>query len=161
MIIYLIYLNISCTKVFSQFSNTRKLISHFRVFAYMMVTMFLLLIFGQDSYICVNYPKFVILAYGFTFSQLAAKLLHKSLSKAEEFEQDTLSNNTFFILVSIAILLKELKIVGSNVLDIVLIFGFFLNLIAWLVYLNRITIEMADILGIYRFKMGKKPMKQD
>ncbi len=147
--------------MFSNFKNKWVLLSQFRVFTYTIVTLIVLTIFGKDSYICLNYPKIVILTFGLSFSQLAAKLLNKTLSKAEEFDQDNLSNNTFFLLVNLVILLKELKIVGGNILDIVLIFGCFLNLISWLLYLNRVTIELADILGIHRFKMGRKPIKQD
>ncbi len=111
--------------------------------------------------ICVHYPKIVILTFGFCFSQLAAKLMNKTLASAVEFNQDSLSNNTFFFLTNLVVLLKELKFIEPHFLDVVIIFGFFLNLLSWLVYLNRITSELSDILGIYRFKMGKRAMKQD
>lgn len=131
------------------------------MFSFILITLIVVTVFGYDSIICIHYPKIVILTFGFCFSQLAAKLMNKTLNSSKEFDQDSLSNNTFFLLANLVVLLKELKLVAPLWLDVIIIFGFFLNLLSWLVYLNRITSELSDILGVYRFKMGKKAIKQD
>lgn len=116
--------------------------------------MFFISFFGHDSYICREHPKFVILTFGLCFSQLAAKMLNKTITDSEVFDQDTLSNNTFFFLLLLSLFLRPLF--GTNLIDIVIKFGFLLNLISWLNYFNRLTTEVANILGIFRFKIGKQ-----
>lgn len=78
-------------------------------------------------------------------------MLYTTLVKAKTFEQDTLSNNVFFLLCNIAVFL--IPLFGTRILDTILIFGCMLNLLSWFFYINKLTIEMADVLSIERFRI--------
>jgi len=120
---------------------------------YLTITLLILSFLVDDSIVCNKYPKLVILTFGFCFTQLAVKMLLKTITKTEEFNQDTLSNNLFFFMIILSVLLKPF--LGVKILDTILILGFFLNLIQVLHYLNKLTLEMADILKIKRFTIQK------
>lgn len=106
-----------------------------------------------------EYPKLVVLSFGFAFSQLAAKMLVKTITYSETFYQDTLTNNLVYFMILSSLFLKQW--IGVVFLDYSLILGFVLNTLGWFVYINRLTNEIADILGIYRFTVGKRDIKTE
>ena len=145
----------SIVNVFRKYWDRKwEILSHWRCFGYLTITLTALMLFAEDSEICKRYPKLVILTFGFCFSQLSCKILIQTITESKVFEQDTLSNNIFYLMTIISILAKPY--IGPVPLDLVLVFGFLLCTVEWFVYYNRITNEMADILGIYRFKVGKR-----
>ena len=133
------------------------MIKQFRVFFYIHFTLFFVAIFARDSYICLHWPKLVVLSFGFCFCQLAAKMLYKTISNNDYFNQDTLINNIYFALLIISILLKS--IIGVFFIDLILFVGFFTTGLNWIIYLVKITNELAEILGIYIFNTKKREYK--
>lgn len=85
-------------------------------------------------------------------------MLNKTITDSEEFEQDCFSTNVFFFLSLVSVVLKPF--LGTMLIDLIMILGFLSNLVSWLVYFNRLTTEVSNILGIYRFKIGKQVKKE-
>lgn len=84
-------------------------------------------------------------------------MLYKTISNNDYFNQDTLINNIYFALLIISILLKS--IIGVFFIDLILFVGFFTTGLNWIIYLVKITNELAEILGIYIFNTKKREYK--
>jgi len=122
------------------------LLSRFKCFFYLVFTMSLLCFCAPDSIIITNYPKIPILSHGCNFSILAAKVMLKTFTLQEDFEQDSISSNTYYFLCILGILVRPF--IGVTFLDVILFVGFFYNFFALMMFLYKLAFEVANILKV-------------
>jgi len=127
----------------------------------MKISMFTVVFISRNSLICQDYPKMIALTYGFTFSTLAAKLMLKTIENADYFDQDCYYHNIFYYLSFALSIMSYNNQAYGYYLDIVFGFFFINNLCSMIIFLSFLCNEMSDVLGVYVFLIGKKPIKSE
>jgi ethanolaminephosphotransferase len=125
------------------------------IFFFLMVSMFLN-IFFSDSELIKNNPKIIVFLYGFAFAKLVGhlQLAHIADSKFMQYRKSLITSFCFLATFSIIRHLSDFKMIEIDTL----IIGFLvLHFIVWIHFAYYLTEELCQILGIYRFKPGKRP----
>lgn len=150
-------------KVTVRHSNElKKMLTNYIVLELIIGTLILLSLFGNESIIVHNYPKLVILGFGFAFSHLCCKMQVCTITHAEKFRQFTASTIVSCVTILAAILFVSIfKVLPVICLDIALGYGILLNTISWFSYAYRFANELAEVLGIYIFRIGKREKKEN
>lgn len=123
-------------------------------------TLIHLVIFEKKSYLASNFPKLVVIGFGFAFSQLNCKLQQATITKAKYFNQYTLSNMLSCLFINFALIVVcYLRIFSDSLfLDSIIAISLVLNTLSWFTYAYRLAHEIADILGINILTIGKRKL---
>jgi len=129
------------------------------LFIFMLLISSLLIVINySDSQLVANYPKILILLYGFAFAKLVGHLHLAHICDAE-FLQCRKSFLSSFVILAASSLFK--KFYGVELVNIdYLIFGFLvLHIVVWMHFVYFVSEELCEILGIYIFSLSKRNKK--
>lgn len=132
------------------------MIANCSVFSLIVGTLISVCLFGTQATLVSKYPKLVIIGFGFAFSHLCCKMQVCTITKAEYFYQYTKSTLVSCISIIIALILVNRLSFPIICLDAALVFGMMLNTVSWFSYAYRFAHELAEVLGIYILKVGKR-----
>ncbi len=137
----------------------REAVGNLAIFLFMVCTLFIVINFSAaDSVILQQYPKVIIILYGFAFSKLVGhlQLAHACDSVFMQYRKSLLT--TFFCLAAVS-LLKHFW--GIHIVDIdYLIIAFLvMHVVVWAHFAYYLTEELCEVLGIYRFSTEKRTNK--
>jgi hypothetical protein len=133
------------------------------MFNILIITIIHLTLFGQSSYIVREYPKLVVVIFGFAFSQLACKMQQCTITHSNVFNQYTKSNLISFFFINLAlIVVVHLKIATDPILlDVSITLALILNSVSWFSYGYKLANEIAEIMNINILSVGPRVKKND
>jgi ethanolaminephosphotransferase len=134
-----------------------EVIKNIQMFVYLIAAM-LLVIFYSDSEIVKNYPKLIIILFGFAFAKLVGhlQLCHIADTKFYQYRKSLMISFFFLSIFSVKNSFNEA--ISINIDNIILIF-LGMHMFCWAHLAYFVTEEMCMILGIYRFNVKRRPIK--
>jgi ethanolaminephosphotransferase len=134
-----------------------EVIKNTQMFFYLVVSM-LLVIFYSDSEIVRNYPKLIIVLYGFAFAKLVShlQLAHVADSKFNQYRKSLMIS--FFFLSVFSVKNSFNKIISIDIDFLIPVFVG-MHAIAWAHFAYFVSEELCHILGIYRFSVKRRSIK--
>ena len=126
----------------------------------MMSTLIYLCFIGEDISVLVrDYPKLVIVGFGFQFSLLACKMQMSTIGKTY-FDQFTRGSLISLGLIHISLLLSyNMRIMPLFMFDYALGLALAINTITWFKFGYNLAHELSDILNVNILSIGKKKSK--
>lgn len=112
-----------------------------------------------DSQIVREYPKIILILYGFAFAKLVGhlQLAHLADAKFMQYRKSLLI--TFFWLLAFSLVEHFFKLKIVNI-DLLIIIFTIMHIIVWMHFAYYLTEELCETLGIYRFIAGKRQKKE-
>ena len=131
-----------------------EIIKNTQMFCSLVASLFLVVIYS-DSNIVKNYPKILILLYGFAFAKLVG---HLQLSHLADAKFDQYRTSLLISTFSLSVFAVKNSFVNSLSVNIDnLIMGFLgLHMFCWMHFAYYVTEELCVILGIYRFNVKRR-----
>lgn len=136
-------------------------IQNLLIFFFLIATLLIVIIFSyDDSEIIKKHPKVIILLYGFAFSKLVGHLQLAHICDSEFMQYRKSLLTSFFCLATVSLLKYFLGIHIINI-DYLIVSFLIMHIVVWIHFAYYLTEELCEILGIYRFSIKKRPIKQN
>ena len=103
---------------------------------------------GSKSYVVDNYPKIVILLYGFLFAKVMGLLQLAHIMNGDFQPYTFITLPPLICLTLYSIIYNWFDVTLFISIDILLIFFFFLNFAAWVHFVRNCSKEMCNVLNI-------------
>jgi ethanolaminephosphotransferase len=134
--------------------KNNEVIRNIQMFCYLVASL-LLVIFYSDSEVLKNYPKLIVILYGFAFAKLVGHLHLSHLADAK-FNQYRVSFMVSFFFLSVLSVKNIFNQAITINIDNFIFFFLGVHIICWMHFAYNVTEEMCQLLGIYRFTVGKR-----
>lgn len=129
------------------------------MFNIMIGTLIYLCFIGENISVLIrDYPKLVVVGFGFQFSLLACKMQMSTIGKTS-FDQFTRGSLISIGLIHLSLLLSfNMKIIPLYMFDYALGLALAINTITWFKFGYNLAHELSDILNVNILTVGKKKL---
>jgi ethanolaminephosphotransferase len=148
---------ISLINVFKTYRDKlQDAIENLLIFISLISTLCIVIIYAEaDSVLIKEYPKVLIILYGFAFAKLVGhlQLAHICDSKFMQYRKSLLTS--FVCLASVSLLNYNLGRIVINI-DYLIVLFLIMHIVVWVHFAYYLTEEFCILLGIYRFSTAKR-----